>query len=347
MKILSINNNFTNSKKTNNSLVTAPNVVRLISTLNFKGVDKFVRNDCGDTDKFYTLIKAKFGRVMLPLKGDGREDGLNRVVGLNSLKAGLYQDVLMPLLDVMDGKPRQLFVPNGIHFFGPMGVGKTYIAQQLGEHYALKGGYYKGSLWSEAATTKDLEEIFSEAHEKFMDSGKKKYTMLFFDSMDYCLYNNGYPGYKNMFINLTGDCKDRGVILLSTSDFLEKIEPVLLQNGRTNLRIPLDYVSDIDIPEMIKHYIKYDNLPVKDEINYSRITDLIKEKGLKYKPKDIEKRLINRLRDIDDYENVKLGTDEIEDALIEKPDFSFEYEQTIRLEREKIFANQLGGVYEY
>lgn len=353
MKITAINNNYANSKKLNNNLQTNSNIIRLGASISFKGADKFVRNACVDTDKLYAIINAKFDRVMLPLKGNGEEQGLNRVAGLAGLKAGLYQDILMPLMDVMDGKPKHHLVPNGIHFFGPMGVGKTYVAKQLGEHYTKKGGQFE-EIYLYQDETKDIPYIetkFAEAKKRFEQSDNRHYTMFFIDSIDCYLGKRGYNSYEkyiglcDKFSELAKTSKNNGAILLTTSDFLERTEPRIL-SGESSLRIPLNYINDEDISEFINYYIKRHDLPNEGQIDYLEISNLVKGKGLKYTPKGIEKRIIEPFYDYVDY-GEKVNTSDLIEAITPKRDFSSEAEQLKKFEREKAFANQLGGVYEY
>lgn len=352
MKIAVINNNYTNLKKTNNILITAPNITRTKSSVSFTGTDKFI----GQINKEYlnTFLEfcKKIDRAKLPLRGDGNEEGLNRVVGLAGLKTGLYQDVLIPLMDVMDGKPKHHLVPNGIHFFGPMDTGRTFFTQQLGQHYALKGGYHKNLMdklsCSATQGTQELEKAFWEAEKRFIESGKRKYTMFSLDAID-CYFGKNkdteFPS-KNKFIELTENCKDKGVILLTNSDFIERMEPILLKNGRTDLRIPLNFVPNEDLPSMIDYYIKRDKLPVDDLINYRQIVDAVNAKGLKYKPKELEHILIRECENCVDI-NERLGTQEIQQALAGRTKREWENNEIMHLEDQKAIANQLGGVYEY
>lgn len=186
----------------------------------------------------------KWDEVLIPLKGEGYEQGLNKVIGFAKLKTGLYEDVLMPLCEIMKGKKSQhMFVPNGINFFGPMGTGKTHFATQLGEHYVKKGGRFvnlRPKLTSDVV--KDIATLkaeFAEAKKIFEESGRKKYTMLFIDEIEK-VFDINDPNQRPVMAHLLGlanDCKDNGVILMTTSNYLDKVEPALLRNGRTDILI--------------------------------------------------------------------------------------------------------------
>lgn len=351
MRITAINNNFTNSKKTNHNLATAPNIARTKSSVNFTGTDKFI----GQINKEYlnTFLEycKKIDRVKLTLRGDGNEQGLNRVVGLTSLKSGLYQDVLMPLMDVMDGKPKHYLVPNGIHFFGPMGVGKTYVAQQLGEHYYQKGGIFQelgDELTGNIAT--DIAYInhkFAEGEYNFEKSDRKKYTVFLIDSIDSVFRGDCIIPVKDKLAELAKKSRNRGIILLTTSDYLEKTDPRIL-TGKNRLRIPLSYVPEEDIVDFIHYYIKKDKLPF-DIIDYKRIIDAVKDKALNFRPKDIECNLAEACYNLMGTSD-KISTSEALDALLKgrhtiNPDDAKRW--ISMLEQQKVFANKLGGVYEY
>jgi len=301
-------------------------------------------------NKIIQIYGEKLERVLLPLKGDGNEDGLNKIIGLVKLKTGFYNDVLMPLCEVMDGKSKHSFVQTGIIFFGPKGTGKTYFAEQLGEHYTKKGGYFhKINLTNDLAKdTTILDNAYSEAKRKFIESGKKKYTMIFIDEVEkYLGKDNSLQGRTAKLLELANNGKDNGAILITTANYLDKVEPALLRNGRTDLRVPIGHITEFDLADIINYYIKKGTLPVEEELDFQQIIDAVKTEKLQYKPKDIENRLNSAATDYSDYGG-KLGTNELKDALTSaKPKFN--NEEGIQFTKDKAYAEQqdIGGIYKY
>lgn len=301
----------------------------------------------------------KLDRVLIPLKGEGYELGLNKVIGFAKLKTGIYEDVLMPLCDVMDGnKSQQIFVPNGLSFFGPMGTGKSYFARQLAEHYVQKGGYFKEIEKLTGDTPTDIATIkaaFEEAKTKFNESGGKKYTMLLIDEIEK-MFDRDNPIQRPVMgtlLRLTSDCKDNGVVFMTTANYLDKVEPALLRNGRTDLRIPVGYIEDVDIADMAHYYIKKDGLPANSGtpeeggIDYKKVLEAVKTEKLQYKPKDVEASLVEASK-IYKGTRYKMDTDDVIESLTKaKIDFNSEFNQ--QFIKDKAYADQqdFGGIYEY
>ena len=288
-------------------------------------------------------------RVLIPLKGEGYEQGLNNVIGFATLKTGIYENVLMPLCDIIDGKS-PMFVPNGISFFGPMGTGKSYFARQLGDHYKQKGGFFEeieelsGDVATDIAT---IKAKFAEAKRRFDESGGRKYTMLLIDEIEK-MFDRDNPTQRPVMgtlLRITSDCKDNGVIFMTTANYLDKVEPALLRNGRTDMRIPVGYIEDVDIADMTHYYIKKDRLPAEN-IDYEEILNAVKTEKLQYKPKDVEACLVEASRNYKGTQ-YKMDTDEVKDALLQaKVDFDSEFNK--QFARDKEYAkSEFRGIYEY
>lgn len=314
-------------------------------------IEKIVEKNPHQTiDNVMDIYGQKLERVIIPLKGDGYEQGLNKVMGLQKLKTSLYNDVLMPLCETMDGKPKHYFVPNGISFFGPRGTGKSYFAEQLGDHYMKKGGYFEKMAFSNDSKQdiETLDKLFANAEQKYNESGKTKYTMILFDEIEKYLDKNNVAQKPTIarLLELSNNCKNKGVIMLSTSNSLDKAEPALLRTGRTDLRIPIGHVADYDLAAIINYYLKADGLPhTHEKIDFQHIIDAVKTEKLEYKPYDIESRLVREADNCSDYGG-ELTTESIKDALLQsKPEFN-EVEH-IQFDTDKLYAKQLGGIYEY
>lgn len=308
------------------------------------------RNPQTHPDQIIDIFGEKLNRVIIPLKGDGYEQGLNKVIGLAKLKTDLYNDVLMPLCETMDGKPKQHYIPNGINFFGPKGTGKTYFAEQLGEHYVRKGGYFNKIKLSNDSV-KDIETLdkaFANAEANFVESGNKKYTMIYIDEIEkyFSKDNSEQKPTIARLLELSNNCRDRGAILTSTSNYLDQVEPSLLRTGRTDLRIPIGHVPDYDLMDMLNYYLKKDGIPHDTEnIDFEAIRQAVKTEHLEYKPKDIETRLLKEADNVADYGG-QMTTESIKDALLlSKPEFNDA--ERLQFAADKAFAKQLGGIYEY
>lgn len=308
------------------------------------------RNPQQTQEEVLDILGEKLNRAAIPLKGDGYEQGLNKVIGLSKLKTNFYNDLLSPLCDILDGKPKHHIIPNGINFFGPKGSGKTHFAQQLGEHYAKKGGYYKEVVLTNdsKADIKILDKVFAEAEDNYINSGQKKYTMVFIDEIEKYFMNNNEAQRPTAarLLELSNNCKNKGVILLSTTNYLDKIEPSLLRTGRTDVRVPIGHVADYDLMDMINYYLKKNRLPHElENINFEEIRQTVETEQLQYKPQDIESRLVSEAQNVIDYGG-KMTTDVVKDALLKSKPIVNE-EERAQFAADKDFAKKLGGIYEF
>lgn len=261
-------------------------------------------------------------RIQNVLIPSSQDKGLNKIIGCTRLKNYIYHKILTPLCETMNGKNRKTSIPNGINFFGPKGTGKTFFARQLGEHYALKGGYYEELDLSGDINTdvKYLKAKFAKAQERFEASGRKKYSILFIDEIEkfFDKKNSQQKPVLDCLLELTNKCRRNGIIFVSTANYLDRIEPSLLSNGRTDLRIPIGYIENNDLKSMIKYYIKKDALPVEDDIDFNGLGSCLRGE---YKPRDIERKLLSIASDFIDRDE-KMDASDIERAFIEtEPNF--------------------------
>ncbi|MDD3593641.1 MAG: ATP-binding protein [Candidatus Gastranaerophilales bacterium] len=285
-------------------------------------------------------------KVTIPANGTGQEVGLNQVIGNELLKLGLARNLLLPLLQVMDGdSSAHDMLPNGICFFGPRGTGKSFIATALAGHYVEKGGCFK-ELEFVKDTEKDIatmEKMFGDAQKRFEKSGKTQYTIILLDEADKNARKEGMefhdPVRNAKLLKLVNNCKDRGVIFISTSNKLSYITPDLLRNGRADMRIPIGSVDICDFADMVNFYIKQSN-KTTDELDYAVITEAFKNKKLAYKPEDINQAVTMATR------NIRKGYLSTEKLLksIQAQDIIFDEAVQKQFDDEKIMARKFGGL---
>lgn len=297
-------------------------------------------------------VKQKYNKeledVAIKPSEKGNEIGLNKVVGNSLLKLGLIRNVLSPLQQVMNGNlSAKENIPNGLCFFGPKGTGKTFIAKALGEHYQAIGGNFK-ELKFVGNDEKDIgtmKQIFSDAQQKFEESGKKKYTIVLLDEADKNAQNadseSAHPLRTSRLLGMVNNCKNKGVIFISTANELSATAPDLLREGRTDLRVPVGAIEIFDVADMINYYIKKSGVAT-EKIDYREITESIRTEKLAYKPDMIESIINNTVKHSP---NNCLDTIKLQKA-ISASDLKFNPIEEDKLNLEKKLAKKLGGLNE-
>ena len=266
---------------------------------------------------------------------------LNQVVGNSALKSGLIQNILNPLKLAMDGYLHaDKLIPNGICFFGPPGVGKTFITKSLMEQYHAMGGHIKELEFAgnDAINIANMRQIFTEAEQRFHESGNKKYTMIFLDSLENTAKRldreNANEPRTKVLLDLVRNCKDRGIIFISNTLQPSKNCPELLQNGRTDLRVPIEFIQYYDMADFVSYYANKAGTN-SDFIDYLKVINGFKQTGKLYKPKDIEYIVHNTVRKHESIDTAKLIKEIVS---VEASDGDKVFES------EKLVAKQLGGL---
>lgn len=301
-------------------------------------------------EEIANIYIKKLQRTKIISVGNGIEQGLNKIAGLTDLKAKMYSDFLSPLCEVLDGKHKHMFVPNGMSFFGPKGSGTTSFARALGEHYTHKGGYFE-----EIKLTGDkntdlayLKQKFAEAKERFEQSENKKYTIFLFDEIEKMLDSKN-PTQRHILCHLlthANNCKDNGAIFMSTVENFDNLEKALYRCGRTDWAIPILYVRDCDMPNIINHFAQKNNLALSSDVDFVKILEAIKSKQLQYKASDIDKRLSDgALKHVDS--NTIIGTDEIIEVLTRQGPIFNEEDCTQFKKAKEFIRDRPGSVYGY
>lgn len=160
--------------------------------------------------------------------------GFDRIAGMSGLKDLLYNDVIRALEEKELYLNYGLTIPNGLLLFGPPGCGKTFFAEcfaeEIGYNFVYNNPSDVKSKWINE-TEEKIASMFKEAQEQAP-------TILYFDeisslipSRDYDLHHMHSSAVEEFLAQMT-NCGDKGVFILASTNYPEKIDPAFLRAGR-------------------------------------------------------------------------------------------------------------------
>lgn len=203
----------------------------------------------------------------------------NDVAGYYNIKNTLEKEIITPCIikdkSRKDEEIREIeeFIPKGVLFSGPPGVGKIYfakaLANKLGAVYKIVSSPELKSKWEVDGKT-TLRHIFSHAR-------KCAPSIIVFDKLDaFASVKKTYQSSgveHSMLMQLISEMenirKEEMVFLLGTTNFLSSIDPALLRAGRFELHIPFSYPNKDDRRYIMQFYSE------KFQLNLS--TDQVRE----------------------------------------------------------------------
>ena len=189
-------------------------------------------DDDNDFSSFRSLFddRPNFADKIQVHTGNGFAD----VAGLNDVKEVLTREVLFVLKNPDKAKRYRLKMLNGMMLYGPPGCGKTFIAQKFAEEAGIGFIETKASdLGSEYihATQCNIARLFD-------DAASKAPTILFIDEFDSMVphrsstHNASLSSEVNEFLTQLNNCAERGIFVITASNFPERIDNAVLRTGR-------------------------------------------------------------------------------------------------------------------
>ena len=189
--------------------------------------------------------------VAIPLKKNGDEVGLNKIIGYAPEKYQIMRDLLVPLKFDKTDEAGLHPVPNGMLLYGPKNTGKTHIAKAIGEHAKEKFGNEKVEFkeFMPGSMTKndngvELMEFFYDAETTYNDTGRRQ--LLLFDDMDEFLDPEISPEVTAVFLAMTDRCADRGITWIGTVNKPENMPDALFKPFRLNSDININKTSNAE-----------------------------------------------------------------------------------------------------
>jgi len=167
--------------------------------------------------------------------------GFDSIAGMHDLKQLLIAEVINPLKNPEKFKKFKVSIPNGIILYGPPGVGKSFIVRKLAEELGYNYVEVKGSDLATPFIHGSVGNIG-----KVFDMAKQNApTILCFNEISALV-----PDRKNLhdfsshkeeetseFLTQLEEAADNKVLVIGTTNFLERIDEAVIRPGRFDKKI--------------------------------------------------------------------------------------------------------------
>jgi len=173
-----------------------------------------------------------------------KRTGFDCIAGMHELKKLLIAEVINPLKNPEKFKKFKVSIPNGILLYGPPGVGKSFIVRRLAEELGYNYVEVKGS----DLATPFIHGAVGNIGKAFDMAKQNAPTILCFNEISALV-----PDRKNShdssshkeeetseFLTQLEEAADNKVLVIGTTNFLEKIDEAVIRPGRFDKKI---YVS--------------------------------------------------------------------------------------------------------
>lgn len=257
-------------------------------------------------------------------KYDGKEVGLNKIVGYSLEKLGFLKKVVVPIMQSAEAKKTgmkiydDVKVPGGIILYGRSGSGKYFAADALLEHIGLKAEKYNlpvntmkvSGEWWKGDTRENIDTVrnaFEIAKEK---GAKGEHTVILFDRMNELMTAENAKKLKTEFLEQTTNSDKNGITWIGTIDDLNDVIKPLYERNRTGLFVRFDKPkTEGEALALFNHFVANTGREIKYDQKY--ILDYTRNSEIPCTPKKIKqivKFADDELRMTEDYSDPKKGT---------------------------------------
>lgn len=204
--------------------------------------------------------------------------GFSAVAGMDSLKQELRRDYIDVINNRDLAKQYGIKVPN-LLFYGPPGVGKTYIAERLSEELNIDCSLVRpsdlGSIYIHGSQSL-IRQLFDKARKQALRN--RKGVLLVFDEMDAVCSRRDSENNENlagevaeMLVQLN-NCADDNVFCIGTTNCLDRMDKAIIRKGRMD-KIVYFGLPDVEAREaLFRHELSF--RPHAGEIDLKRLSAL-------------------------------------------------------------------------
>lgn len=202
--------------------------------------------------------------------------GFDSIAGMNDLKQLLIAEVINPLKNPEKFKKFKVSIPNGIILYGPPGCGKSFIVRKLAEELRYNYVEIKGS----DLATPFIHGSVGNIGKVFNIAKQNAPTILCFNEISALV-----PDRKNMhdfsshkeeetseFLTQLEEAADNKVLVIGTTNFLERIDEAVIRPGRFDKKIYVPPPDKAARKEIFK--LALSGRPYDKKINFDHLASM-------------------------------------------------------------------------
>lgn len=167
--------------------------------------------------------------------------GFDCIAGMHELKQLLVAEVINPLKTPEKFKKFKVSIPNGILLYGPPGVGKSFIVRKLAEELGYNYVEVKGS----DLATPFIHGSVGNIGKAFDMAKQNAPTVICFNEISALVpdrkNSHEFSSHKeeetSEFLTQLEEAADHNVLVIGTTNFLEKIDEAVIRPGRFDKKI--------------------------------------------------------------------------------------------------------------
>lgn len=196
-----------------------------------------------DNTKYLSVIVEEHSheKVAAIIDDLTKRRGFDCIAGMQDLKKLLIAEVINPLKTPEKFKKFKVSIPNGILLYGPPGVGKSFIVRKLAEELGYNYTEVKGS----DLATPFIHGAVGNIGKAFDIAKQNAPTILCFNEIS-ALVPDRKNSHENSshkeeetseFLMQLEEAADNNVLVIGTTNFLEKIDEAVIRPGRFDKKI--------------------------------------------------------------------------------------------------------------
>lgn len=202
--------------------------------------------------------------------------GFDCIAGMYELKQLLISEVINPLKTPEKFKKFKVSIPNGILLYGPPGVGKSFIVRKLAEELGYNYVEVKGS----DLATPFIHGSVGNIGKAFDMAKQNAPTVLCFNEISALVpeRNNLHESSSHKeeetseFLTQLEEAADNNVLVIGTTNFLERIDEAVIRTGRFDKKIYVP-LPDFDARKGLFKIALIDR-PYDKDIDFDRLASL-------------------------------------------------------------------------